>query len=290
ATGTFPWPRRGCGRDDEDWRPAMTTSPMERRFSVSRLFLIAAIGVLPASAQATTYYVDGACPSEGNGTSLTCGTNGPFTTINRGISPLAPGDTLNIRGAHGSFDGTTNESLGIWGPPSDAFPGPALNCPAASPCVIQGCPASACGADETPIVRGMVRRTDWTDEGGGVWSRAMEAESPANYATVETARDNFDPSMIMQGTANPFTMLQHARANALAPTEGHWSYNTSSHRIYINPVGTGDPRSAISIMVPNKQHMMDVKQGNSGTDCPSTSCPMSNHVTFRRLTFEGTRW
>lgn len=57
---------------------------------------------------AATYYVDGdtTCAA-GNGTSITCGANGPKRTIAEGIALMSPagGDTLNVRGAHGSFNG-----------------------------------------------------------------------------------------------------------------------------------------------------------------------------------------
>lgn len=67
--------------------------------------------VAAGSAQAATYYVDGACTANnGNGALVGCATSpggaGAFNSIQAGVNALsAPGDVLFIRGVHGSFDG-----------------------------------------------------------------------------------------------------------------------------------------------------------------------------------------
>jgi hypothetical protein len=65
------------------------------------------------AADAAVRFVDGACSTSGTGATLSCGATGPFRTIGEGIVALQPGDTLNVRGAHGTFDGVYFESLGI---------------------------------------------------------------------------------------------------------------------------------------------------------------------------------
>jgi hypothetical protein len=76
----------------------------------SFLGCMASLIVAAGSAQAATYYVDGACPSGGTGQLVTCavasGGAGAFNTIQAGVNALsAPGDVLYIRGVHGTFNG-----------------------------------------------------------------------------------------------------------------------------------------------------------------------------------------
>jgi len=240
----------------------------------------------PRLALSATYYVDGACANSGTGTSLGCGASGPFKTISEGISAMAPGDTLNIRGAHDGFDGLYNEYVGVWGTAIDAYPGKALNCTAGSPCVVQGCPASVCGSDETPTVTGLVRRVDWTQLSGGVWRRTMEIDTEyiPGGVTGELA-DDYNPGIVLQGDER--THLQYGTSNA--PAEGHWFYEPATHRVYVNPIGTGNPNTDTKLWVPTRPALF-VIQGWSN-DCPAApNCPPTNYVTFRRLSFEGARY
>lgn len=235
--------------------------------------------------QATTLYVDGGCPSSGSGTALTCGASGPFKTLSEGISAMNAGDTLNIRGPHGVFDGVYTEYVGVWGTTSDAYAGDSLACTAAAPCVVQGCPANACGADETPTISGLVRRTDWTEtsSGSGVWYRIMEQRSeplPTYHFT-----DDFGPGQILQGDAKAH--LQYDTSTS--PTEGHFNYDSATHRVYVNPTGTGNPNVDTKLWVPDHKALL-VAIANPNV-CPTASqtCKGVNYVTFRRLAFEGSR-
>src|SRR5437870_2974478 len=62
---------------------------------------------------AGVFYVDGACPNDGNGASIPCasapGGAGAFKNLQSGLNALsAPGDVLYVRGVHGTFDGRYN--------------------------------------------------------------------------------------------------------------------------------------------------------------------------------------
>lgn len=258
---------------------------------VRLLAVIAAAAVLaarPAALHAATYFVDGACPTSGSGGAIGCGASGPFKTVSEGISALQPGDTLNIRGAHDGFDGMYKEYVGIWGTAGDGAPGKALSCTAASPCVVQGCPAAACGADETPTITGLVRRTDWTDRGGGVYSRTMESRS--EYIGDDSPGSSTNPVQILQGDdIAALTQLQYAGNNVAAPGDGQWSFEPSTNRVFVNPAGTGHPNAALRLWVPDQLGLLTM-QGDVNR-CPSSpACPESSHVTVRRLTFAGSRW
>ena len=195
-----------------------------------------------ASATAAVYFVDGGCATSGTGTTLGCGGTGPFRTIAEGILALNPGDTLNIRGAHGAFDGVYFESLALRD--GAAVPGQALACTAGQRCVIQGCRAPACATDEQPTIRGMTRRSDWVAQGGGVYARTMEASPNPDHLE----RDAYDPHILLQGSAAPLTLLAYAGDN-LVPAEGTWSYYPTTHQVFVNPVGAADP--ATSVFVPH---------------------------------------
>src|SRR5262245_16394110 len=97
----------------------------------------AGLALTATVARATVHLVDGACTTSGTGTSLSCGASGPFRTLAEGVLALAPGDTLNVRGAHGSFSGIYFEELTLRN--GSALPGKAIACTASQPCVIQGC-------------------------------------------------------------------------------------------------------------------------------------------------------
>jgi hypothetical protein len=226
-----------------------------------------ALGAVPATA--AVYFVDGACATSGTGASLGCGPTGPFRTIAEGILALQPGDTLNIRGAHDGFDGIYFESLAV---KDDApVPGKALACASSQRCVIQGCRSPACPTDEQPTIRGMTRRSDWVAQGGGVYSRTMEATPNPD---PPLARDDFDPTMLMQGSVSPLTMLAYAGDDVAAPADGTWSYFPATHRISVNPAGASDP--AATVYVPHFGYHLQVQSPSS-------------YVTVQYVTFEGTR-
>src|SRR6476659_7823641 len=144
-------------------------APAARRWGVAAA--AAAFALVAASATAAVRFVDGACPGSGTGAGLACGATGPFRTIAEGVLAMQPGDTLNIRGAHGGFDGVYFEEL--MRRDGATLPGKALPCTAGHRCVIQGCRAPGCPADEQPTVRGMTLRSDWVARGGGVYARTM---------------------------------------------------------------------------------------------------------------------
>ncbi|HXJ36653.1 MAG TPA: right-handed parallel beta-helix repeat-containing protein [Candidatus Eisenbacteria bacterium] len=228
--------------------------------------LLALGGGTPASA--TSYFVDGACNTSGTGTALACGASGPFRTIGEGIEAMAPGDTLNVRGAHGAFDGAYFEQLSIEN--GSALPGQGLACTAGQPCVIQGCRAPACPTDEQPTIRGMTLRGDWVAQGGGVWRRTMEA-TPEDDGQ---SRDVFEPNMIMQATGTPMTMLAYAGDNDAAPAPGEWSYHPATHVLVVNPLGGANP--AAQIYVPHFSYNVHIARP-------------TRFLTLQYLTFEGTR-
>jgi hypothetical protein len=58
--------------------------------------------------EAAVYYVDGNCPSSGSGATTACGSSGPKKSVVEGLALLAaPGDVLQIRGAHAAHDTET---------------------------------------------------------------------------------------------------------------------------------------------------------------------------------------
>ena len=115
--------------------------------------LIVIGSALPASnALAATHYVDSACSTGGNGSSTTCGTNGPWKDVaNISCASLSPGDHVQIRG--GTYNSTWQ--------PATACSGAANN-----PIVIENF------ANENVIMDGTtdIHRSGWTSMGGGVWN------------------------------------------------------------------------------------------------------------------------
>jgi hypothetical protein len=222
------------------------------------------------SARATVYFVDGACATSGSGTGtgIACGPTGPFVTIGEGVLALEPGDTLNVRGPHDAFDGVYFESLALRDLAS--VPGKSLACTADQPCVIQGCRAGACLTDEVPIIRGMTLRSDWVPQGGGVYSRTMEA-SPN---TDPLARDDFDPTILVQGTAYPLELLGYAGDGVSAPPEDQWSYDPTTQQIFVHPTGGADPTP--TVFVPHFGFNVAVQTPTAW-------------VTLQYLSFEGVR-
>jgi hypothetical protein len=250
-------------------------SSARRSLLLALLVTVIFFAVSLASQQvlAVTYYVDGACASSGTGITLNCGANGPFKTIMQGISVLAAdtragsGGTLNIRGAHDSFNGVYNEYLGLWG-------NNALQCTASQPCTVQGYQS------EVPIVSGLVRRTDWVNRGGGIWSRTMETRTEYLY---ETPGDNQNPYHLHEG-ANKATMPY---GTSTTPAVGKWFY--SSGTVYVHPTGGLDPNTTAQIWVPDLRVIL-VHRGWSG-DCPNhPNCPVMSYITLKNLVFEGARY
>jgi hypothetical protein len=227
-----------------------------------------ALALAAPRATADVYVVDGACGISGSGRNLGCGGNGPLRTIAEGILALQPGDTLNVRGAHGAFDGIYVESLAL----ADAagVPGRSLPCTASQPCVIQGCRAGACPTDEVPIIRGMTLRSDWVPLGGGVYRRTMEATPNPD----PLARDAYDPTILVQGTAYPLSLLGYSGDSVATPPDGQWSYDPPTQQIYVHPPGGVD--AGTTVYVPNFGFNLVVQTP-------------TNYVTLQYLTFEGVR-
>lgn len=299
-----------------------------------RLLSTISLVMLPfaGAAAAATFFVDGGCPTSGTGAGVTCGTSGPLRTImeavqkgaqTAGFDPTTAPITINVRGAHGGFDGVYDEYIGLWGIGNTAAPGwcsaagstteckqdsdcPGgqtckhgayydLNCTATNPCVIQGCPAAACGQDETPLISGLHQRTDWveTSPGSGVWTRTMESRTEHNYDAQFNLSDTYDPGFLVLGNAqdNTRTFIQYSLGgdNDSAPADGRWSYATATHRVYYNPPGTVSPNSQIKVWVPNRRSILaHVGSPYSNPDVPAGSGHLNN-VTFRRLILEGAR-
>src|SRR5262245_62163755 len=120
-------PSRKC-----QWQPDSGRSMHGVHDSMKRLLLLLLLSGSPA--WAATYYVDGNCPSAGNGTSITCGASGPKTLISAGLALMAAGDTLNVRGVHSTHDG---ESVNFDGRYYGNEWGISLTCNSGSPCVVQ---------------------------------------------------------------------------------------------------------------------------------------------------------
>ena len=89
------------------------------------VLLLVGLAVLPLHAFAATYYTDGTCTVQGDGTSADCATHtgqaGAFSQINAGLASLQPGDVLQL--AAGVYDqriqiqNSMNAPAGIEGHP-----------------------------------------------------------------------------------------------------------------------------------------------------------------------------
>ena len=234
--------------------------------------VLAFLTLASGSADAAVRYVDGGCATSGSGAQLACGTSGPFRTVNEGIDVTQPGDTLNVRGAHDGFDGVYFEQVNLTN--DSSLGGRGLACTASQRCTIQGCPSGTCPTTEVPTIRAMRRRDDWTDRGGGVFSRAMEVTPEVASDGDQDNTRTADPLMVMQGTAHPFAMLGYAGDNVTAPTEGHWSFHPASRQLYVNPTGAPHPRDAVQ--VPHYSYGLLAQRPTA-------------YVTLRNLAVEGPR-
>jgi len=91
---------------------ASSTRPVSARHF--HLLRVTAWGILLMAwgvAHAATLYVDNSCPTSGDGTTTSCGSNGPFRTIGQAMSnsQLTAGSTLRVRATGISYvEGTLN--------------------------------------------------------------------------------------------------------------------------------------------------------------------------------------
>ena len=67
------------------------------------IFSILLIFVSTSYAFASTYYVDGSCGNSGNGTTATCGTNGPWRTLSEAANGVPSGANHTISVAAGTY-------------------------------------------------------------------------------------------------------------------------------------------------------------------------------------------
>ena len=118
------------------------------------------------TAGAATFYVDGNCPSDGNGLALACaaiaGGPGPKKTIDGGLALLSlPGDVLTIRGVHPAHDGESVTFDGRYF--SDRFLISGKHGSSLSSLVIRPYNYSGPGTGETVYIDGTtLPSSDWT--------------------------------------------------------------------------------------------------------------------------------
>src|SRR5437867_1739469 len=134
----------------------------------SRVLLSVAFVILSGAttAGAAIYYVDGNCPSDGNGLALNCaattGGPGPKKTIDGGLALLSlPGDILAIRGVHPMHDNETSPFDGRYF--GDQFLISGKHGSSLAPLVIQPYNYSGPGTGETVYIDGTTRPSSgWT--------------------------------------------------------------------------------------------------------------------------------
>jgi hypothetical protein len=76
------------------------------------LYIIIFIFFSPLIASSATYYVDASCPSSGNGTTATCGANGPWRTLGEAASNVPNNANHTISVAAGTYSGFTDNRSG----------------------------------------------------------------------------------------------------------------------------------------------------------------------------------
>src|SRR5437867_3197347 len=109
---------------------------------------------------AATYFVDGNCPLDGNGTAVSCastsGGAGPKKSLTSGLALLsAAGDVLNVRGIHPIHDGETATFDGRYG--ADRFQINGKHGAAGNPMVIQPYGYTGPGTGEATFVEGTLK-------------------------------------------------------------------------------------------------------------------------------------
>jgi len=218
------------------------------------------------------FYVDGGCPTSGTGGARDCGASGPFRTIGEAVMVMDSGDIVDVRGphndggghGHGAFDGVYHEEVYLAPNPPAGVAGRPLPCGTGSQrCEIRGCRSPRCTANEHSTIRGARLRTDWTETApaSGIWWRTMEATPHFGAGDGNQWRslgggavDDREPFALYQAGA----ILPYQGNAILTPAEGYWSYDatllpsppntwTTTHRAYVNPVGTANPNTAVLV-------------------------------------------
>jgi hypothetical protein len=289
----------------------------------------AVVSILLAAAPAraaTTVWVDGACGESGDGTARACGASGPFRTLAEGIAFLharAGRDTLvlNVRGAHDGFDGVYREFVKLFG-------AGALPCTASAPCTIQGCPAAACGKDESFVVSGFAPppRDGWTRAGNGadaVFSRPVAARGLASEWSGRGNQPDDAHYGAGSGAYNPVYLLEGTKRTPMAyggrcsnapgvpcggggcaggrcdlarPMDGRWGFTcegtprVTGCTIHVNPSGAADPTAGHPIWIPDRNANLTMDARTSCPERADVGCPPIRHLTLRRMTVEGARW
>ncbi|HYS04828.1 MAG TPA: right-handed parallel beta-helix repeat-containing protein [Candidatus Dormibacteraeota bacterium] len=163
---------------------------------------------------AATYYVDGNCPSAGDGTTTACGTHGPKLDIQSGIGLLSAGDTLNIRGVHTAHDGETRNSDGRYF--GDQFSISGKNGSSGSPITIQGYGSETAYLDGTMLP--LSGWTQCTSCGSGVCGGVPGTCADTWYATSSP------PSSKVIGAQKPDGSMTYRVTSSSDLTNAHSGY------------------------------------------------------------------
>ncbi len=176
------------------------------------------------SAFAATFYVDNACAINGDGTSTTCGPNGPWNRLNKAkhCAGMRPGDTMEIRAGRGVY------REGAWEPQASC-----------QGITIQNYPGEDAVLDGTADISG----STWTPIGSGVY-QCTAGKCGTRKKFPFTAWYVLD-----DGIERRLNLIQSKRTcdTSLAPGEMRY---TTTHQVCAHTIDGSSPAKADYFRIP----------------------------------------
>ncbi|MFN8545796.1 MAG: right-handed parallel beta-helix repeat-containing protein [Candidatus Binatia bacterium] len=237
------------------------------------LALLMIYGLLDATVVfGRTLYVDGSCAQGGNGTTTTCGTNGPFKGLTNAACSGA-GGVIEIRG-------------GTYRPGASWIPSSACSGTPGNPQIIQNY------AGEDVIIEGSKEHVGagetWTEVATGVWRSSAGAagfggSQPAAqfpfggwYKATAGGAEEYVYLVSKKSATSPSTGTTFTCDGTIAA--GQMTYDGPTQRLCVHLSSGGNPVAGASFTTPSVFELVDLYDGVSG--CNNSTCP--HDITFRR--------
>lgn len=208
--------------------------------------------VAPAPRDVTIRYVDSSCAEQGDGTTTTCGANGPWNSLDYAMNVvkcigMVPDDVLLVKGnVAASADG--NWYAGVFGQPNTVSPDPGC-----AGIVIQNID------DEHVVLDGTldITASQWILIGNDTY----ECQGP-NCGTREGFP--FAAWVGIAGTEYRLDLIQSQRACVDTLAAGKMTYNPASRRVCVHLPDDSDPSAADYVRITYYASAFDMRSQTVG--------------------------
>jgi hypothetical protein len=202
---------------------------------------IESLALSPPSTPTVTKYIDSSCPTHGNGTTTTCGPNGPWGGINYALvdaqcQGLKSGDLILVRG------NVAARSNGNWYTGRFYVTNEVSPSSACSGVTIRNYPEEYVSIDGTQNIATQA----WTNIGNNVYETAAVATG-----TI-AGTFPFAAWAMISGTEYQLNLIQTVQTCQTTLASGNMTYNPTTRRVCVKLPGNVSPATTTYLRIPTR--------------------------------------